>query len=113
VASVRETARYCLFAASIDPESPKAFQGGAVVKEARGERLKAKSTLQREHDTMGGGMGKVVSVSLRGVLSSTTCIYKTGKRKFDRTLLSDSRFISLFVLAHKLPVTRRVTQTRP
>jgi hypothetical protein len=51
----RETARYCLFAASIDPESPKAFQGGAVVEEARGERLKAKPTPQREHDTMGGG----------------------------------------------------------
>jgi hypothetical protein len=34
-------------------------------------------------------------------------------RALDGTLLSDSRFISLFALAHKLPVTRRVTQTLP
>src|SRR5271170_6985268 len=42
------------------------------------------------------------------------CKYsQDSKRKFDKTLFSDSRFISLFVLAHNLPLTERITQTLP
>ena len=65
-----------------------------LFEEARGERLKAKSTPQREHDATAVGMVGgwwALLFSLRGFLSLDASIYKTGKRKFDRTLLSDSR----------------------
>jgi len=55
----RETVRYCLFAASIDPESLKAFKAAqrSRRREVRGLRRSARL---RKYDTA-GGWRKVVS----------------------------------------------------
>jgi hypothetical protein len=46
------------------PGVAEGLQGGAAVEETRGERLKAKSTLQREHDATAAGWGMAEGVSV-------------------------------------------------
>ena len=45
------------------PEVAEGLQGNAAVEEVRGERFKAKSTPQREHDATATGWGMAEGVS--------------------------------------------------